>query len=59
MDFAKLKGLELLWNLKKTVGVIELVNIINDVINIYPEELVRLYNPDYPNLLLKTLTKGN
>jgi len=59
--FAKNKGLETIWELKRKMAGTEptVVGMFEDICALYPDELVRLYNPDYPALLLKQLEKSN
>jgi hypothetical protein len=58
--FAKHKGLETIWEMKRKMAGTEptLVGMFEDICSLYPDELVRLYNPDYPAILLKQLEKN-
>ena len=56
MLFAKLKGLELAWKMKSTSSKDnDLNDLVEQLIATYPEELSRIYNPNYQATLLKRL----
>lgn len=59
--FAKIKGLETIWDLKKKADPNEqgLIGVLEEICSQYPDELVRLFNPDYPAMIIKKLTDYN
>ena len=60
-NFAKLKGLEVVWELKKQVDSNDqgLAAVLDELCQQYPEDLVRLFNPEYPAIIIKKLTDYN
>ena len=59
--FAKLRGLEVVWDFKKKTDAGEqgLVGVLEEICGLYPEELLRLFNPDYPAILIRKLADYN
>jgi hypothetical protein len=59
--FAAQRGLETIWDIKKKLDPSEqgLGGVLDDICNQYPDELVRLFNPDYPAMVIRKMTDYN
>ena len=57
--FAKIKGIETVWDLKKKTDQNDqaFLVVLDEICAQYSEELVRLFNPDYPAIIIKRLTE--